>query len=131
MTALPELITCILEFLEVAVHTTLSTRGLYHKEVFERCRAFGVFTRRSRHPELNSYIQSTVSRLRVSAGLHHTASAVHTYERLFGQLTSAGIIAAAVPHSGRGEATVSLLCTTSAVHTYPTTVPSLALSGLY
>lgn len=77
MTALPELVTCVLEFLEVAVHTTLSTRGLYHKEVFERCRAFGVFTRRSRHPELNSYIQSTVSRLRVSLGLHHTASGIH------------------------------------------------------
>ncbi|GFR47513.1 hypothetical protein Agub_g9145, partial [Astrephomene gubernaculifera] len=57
-------VACVLEFLEVAVHTVLFTRGLYLKEAFERCRAFNTFTRRSRHPELNSYISSTVSRLR-------------------------------------------------------------------
>jgi mitotic spindle assembly checkpoint protein MAD2B len=61
------LVSCFLEFLEVAVHTVLYTRNLYHKEAFERCRAFNTFTRRSRHPELNSYISSTISRLRVSA----------------------------------------------------------------
>ncbi|PNW73850.1 hypothetical protein CHLRE_13g575333v5 [Chlamydomonas reinhardtii] len=54
----------VLEFLEVAVHTVLFTRGIYHKDAFERVRAFNTYCRRSRHPELNSYISSTISRLR-------------------------------------------------------------------
>lgn len=65
---LNELVTCLCEFLEAAVHTVLASRGLYHKDVFERCKVFNVFTRRSRHPELNSYISSTVARLRVGRG---------------------------------------------------------------
>jgi hypothetical protein len=67
-----ELVSVLLQFLEVAVHTAVYASNLYTKDAFERCRIFSTFTRRSRHPELNSYISSTINRLRVSRSLKTT-----------------------------------------------------------
>lgn len=60
-----ELVSCTLEFLEVAVHTVLWSRSLYPAELFERVKYCGFNARRSRHPGLNEYIGSVLAGLKV------------------------------------------------------------------
>uniref|UniRef100_A0A7S0MSC4 HORMA domain-containing protein n=1 Tax=Cryptomonas curvata TaxID=233186 RepID=A0A7S0MSC4_9CRYP len=48
------------EFLEVAVHTLLYTRGVYPPEIFERRRKYNIPVRQSRYKELNQYISGAV-----------------------------------------------------------------------
>ena len=61
------LVDVLLEFLETLVHQVLFVRELYSPELFERRRAYGIATRRARHPELAAYIEDAVKGLRVGA----------------------------------------------------------------
>lgn len=63
--AAPDLTALFIEFLEAAVHTTLYSRNLYSKDLFEKTRIYSVFVRHSRHPQLNTYISEAITRLRV------------------------------------------------------------------
>jgi mitotic spindle assembly checkpoint protein MAD2B len=54
----------ILEFVEACVQQVLWVREVYSRELFERCRLYGVSLFRSRHPQLNDYIHQTVQSLR-------------------------------------------------------------------
>jgi hypothetical protein len=65
-----ELVNCVCEFLEAAIHTTLWARKLYSADLFERNKYCGFTVRRSRHPGLNSYISETVGRLKVRSVGH-------------------------------------------------------------
>lgn len=56
----------LLEALEAIVHQLLFVRQLYPAELFERQQLYGVAVRRSRHPELNSYIAEVVGSLKAS-----------------------------------------------------------------
>jgi hypothetical protein len=62
------LVDVLLEFLEALVHQILFVRELYSPELFERQRLYGIAVRRSRHPELNSYISEAVAGLKVRLG---------------------------------------------------------------
>lgn len=68
-----ELVSCTLEFLEVAVHTVLWSRSLYPAELFERVKYCGFNARRSRHPGLNEYIGTVLAGLRVRWTACHVA----------------------------------------------------------
>jgi aspartate aminotransferase-like enzyme len=45
-------------FIEVCVHTLLSTRSVYPAGLFESRRAFGLPSVASRHPSLNAYVHA-------------------------------------------------------------------------
>jgi hypothetical protein len=61
-----QLVLCLLEFLEAAVHTTLWSRKLYPQELFQRKKFCGFNARVSRHPGLNAYISSVISNIKAS-----------------------------------------------------------------
>lgn len=48
------------EFLEAAVHQLLHVRGLYPDAMFERTRIYGIPVKRSRHPDVNAYVETSV-----------------------------------------------------------------------
>ena len=50
------LVTTILSFLEVAIHSILYMREVYPSTLFERRRKYGIPVWMSRHPDLNTYI---------------------------------------------------------------------------
>ncbi len=51
----------------MAIHTALYAKKLYSPDLFERVKYRSFTARRSRHPGLNAYIGTTVSKLKVSA----------------------------------------------------------------
>lgn len=58
------LVDITLEFLEAVIHEILFTRELYRQDIFERRRLYGLAVHRSRHPDLNSYIEDALHGLR-------------------------------------------------------------------
>lgn len=58
------LLDCVVEFLEVAVHQILCSRGVYAAEVFEKRTKYGVCVSCSRHPQLNAYIRTVLDNCR-------------------------------------------------------------------
>ena len=53
------------EFVEAVIHQILHLRSVYKPDLFERHRLYGITTRKSRHPELNEYIHSVATSLKV------------------------------------------------------------------
>lgn len=51
------------EFLEAAIHQLIHVRGLYPDAMFERRRIYGIPVKRSRHPDVNAYIETSVHSL--------------------------------------------------------------------
>ncbi|KAJ3233718.1 hypothetical protein HDU81_002040 [Chytriomyces hyalinus] len=58
------LVDCILDFLEVGIHTILHERKVYPAEVFTRTQKYSLAVFRSRHPALNGYIKDFLMALR-------------------------------------------------------------------
>ncbi|KAI9193719.1 DNA-binding protein [Polychytrium aggregatum] len=59
-----EIVDVLCEFFEVAVHFILYHRGVYPADLFETCRKYGIAVKRSRHPDLNSYISEAVAAMK-------------------------------------------------------------------
>ena len=55
----------VLEFVDCLVHQLLHLRKLYSADLFERQRLYGIAVHRSRHPDLNDYINTVVESLQV------------------------------------------------------------------
>lgn len=53
------------EFVEAVIHQVLHLRRVYKADLFERCRLYGITTRKSRHPGLNEYIHSVATSIKV------------------------------------------------------------------
>ena len=60
-----EFVSVFVEFVEAVIHQILHLRSIYKPELFERRRLYGITTRKSRHPDLNEYINSIASSLKV------------------------------------------------------------------
>lgn len=59
-----EFVSVFVEFVEAVIHQILHLRSIYKPELFERRRLYGITTRKSRHPDLNEYINSIASSLK-------------------------------------------------------------------
>lgn len=96
----------LLEFLEAAVHQVLFVRRLYSEELFGRQRLYGIAVRKSRHPDLNEYIQGAVTSLRVRpppATPPAAASCRSTGRRVWGWLTGAQALTPHAELAGEGH----------------------------
>ena len=60
-----EFVNVFCEFVEAVIHQILHLRRIYRPELFERHRLYGITTRKSRHPDLNEYIHSIATSLKV------------------------------------------------------------------
>jgi mitotic spindle assembly checkpoint protein MAD2B len=58
------LVDITLEFLEAVIHEILFTRELYRRDIFECRRLYGLAVHRSRHPDLNTYIEDALHGLK-------------------------------------------------------------------
>ncbi|TPX73283.1 hypothetical protein CcCBS67573_g05440 [Chytriomyces confervae] len=58
------LVDCILDFLEVGIHTILHERKVYPAAVFTRTQKYSLSVFRSRHPALNGYIKDFLMAVR-------------------------------------------------------------------
>ena len=62
---LNELVDVLCEFLQAVIAAILYLRSVYDRDLFQLHRLYGVAVHKCRHPDLNEYIESNVSGLRV------------------------------------------------------------------
>ncbi|KAI8827462.1 DNA-binding protein [Chytriomyces cf. hyalinus JEL632] len=72
------LVDCIVDFLEVGIHTILYERKVYPGAVFTRTQKYSLSVYRSRHPALNGYIKDFLRAVRPDL-MQGSLSKVHVF----------------------------------------------------